>query len=47
MYSREERLKAVELFVKYNKRPVLVIRESGYPCRATLYVWYEECLVNG
>lgn len=47
MYSREEKLKAVELFVKYDKSVMATIREIGYPCRATLYAWYEEYLANG
>lgn len=47
MYSREEKLKAVELFIKYDKSPASVIRELGHPCRATLYAWYEEYLANG
>lgn len=46
MYSREEKLRAVELFIKYDKSPTAVIREIGYPCRATLYAWYEEYLAN-
>ncbi len=29
MYSREEKLKAVELFIKYDKSPALAIRELG------------------
>lgn len=33
MYSREEKLKAVELFIRYDKSPASVIREIGYPCR--------------
>lgn len=47
MYSREEKLKAVELFIKYDKSPASAIRELGYPCRATLYAWHEEYLANG
>lgn len=47
MDSREEKLKAVELFIKYDKGPASVIRELGYPCRATLYAWHEEYLANG
>lgn len=47
MYSREEKLKAVEPFIKYDKSPASAIRELGYPCRATLYAWYEEYLANG
>lgn len=47
MYSREEKLKVVEPFIKYGKSPASVIRELGHPCRATLYAWYEEYLANG
>lgn len=47
MHSREEKLKAVELFIKYDKSPASVTRELGHPCRATLYAWYEEYLANG
>lgn len=47
MHSREEKLKAVELFVKYGKSPMAVIREIGYPCRATLCAWHEEYLTSG
>ena len=47
MYSREEKLKAVELFIKYDKSPASAIRELGYPCRATLYTRHEEYLANG
>lgn len=42
MYSREEKLKAVELFIRYDKSPASVIREIGYPCRATLL-----CMARG
>ena len=31
MYSREKRLKAVELYIKYDKSAADVIRELGYP----------------
>lgn len=44
MYSREEKLRAVELFVRYDLSPASVIRELGYPARATLYAWYDEYL---
>ena len=47
MYSREEKIRAVELFVKYDLSPASVIRELGYPCRATLYAWHKEYLANG
>lgn len=47
MYSREEKVRAVELFVEYDMGPASVIRELGYPARATLYAWYDEYLENG
>lgn len=31
MYSREEKVRAAELFVKYDMSPASVIRELGYP----------------
>ncbi len=40
MYSREKRLKAVELYIKYDKSAADVIRELGYPDRHTLRSWY-------
>ena len=41
MYSREERMKAVELYIKYDKSAAAAIRELGYPDRHTLRSWYE------
>ena len=40
MYSREKRVKAVELYIKYDKSAADVIRELGYPDRHTLRSWY-------
>jgi len=31
MYSREKRMKAIELYIKYGKSTADVIRELGYP----------------
>ena len=42
MYSKAERQKAVDLYIKYGKRASAVIRESGYPDRKTLACWYNE-----
>ena len=42
MYSYEERMKAVKLFIKYDKSCMAVINELGYPCRGTLLAWYKE-----
>ena len=36
MYSREEKLRAVEPFIKYDFSPQSVIDELGYPCRGSL-----------
>ena len=47
MYSREDKLRAIELFIKYDFSPQSVINELGYPCRGSLYNWYEEYLANG
>ena len=47
MYSREEKVRAVELFVKYDMSPASVVRELGCPARATLCAWYDEYLENG
>ena len=47
MYSREDKLRAVELFIKYDLSPQSVIDELGYPCRGSLYNWYDEYLANG
>ena len=44
MYSREKRVKAVELYIKYDKSAADVIRELGYPDRHTLRSWYEMYL---
>lgn len=47
MYTREDKLKAVELFIKYDFSPQSVINELGYPCRGSLYNWHREYLANG
>lgn len=44
MYLREERMKAIELYIKYDKGAADVIHELGYPDRNTLPIWYEAYL---
>lgn len=44
MYSREERMKAIRLYIKYNESASDAIRELGYPDRKTLRVWYKNYL---
>lgn len=41
MYSREKRMRAIELYIKYEKSPADVIRELGYPDRKMLRKWYK------
>ena len=42
MYSREERTKAIKLYIKYDHCVADVIRELGYPNYNTLKKWYQE-----
>ncbi len=42
MYSREERNRAIHLYLKYDKCIADVIRELGYPNYRTLKNWYAE-----
>ena len=47
MYSKEERLKAVELLIQYDMMYSVVIRELGYPNINTLREWYREYIQDG
>jgi transposase-like protein len=42
MYSYEDRMKAVELYIKYDLSAAATIRELGYPNRKMLARWYKE-----
>lgn len=42
MYTPEEKQKAVELYIKYDCKGYLVIRELGYPDRKSLRLWYKQ-----
>lgn len=44
MYSRKERLTAMEVFIKYDRSAAAVIRELGYPSRKLLPQWHEYYL---
>jgi len=44
MYSREDRTRAVELWLKYDKSPTAVIKELGYPSIKMLQNWGKEYL---
>ena len=42
MYSYEERLRAVKLYLKYGRRLKATIRELGYPTKNSLKAWCAE-----
>ena len=44
MYSYDERKKAVELYIKFDKSASAVVRELGYPTTRMLTLWYREYL---
>lgn len=47
MYSYEERMKAVKLYIKYEHSLASVIHELGYPSSKALYKWFKEYEENG
>ena len=47
MYSYEERLRAVKLYIKYDHSLSAVIRELGYPSHQALLQWYREYITQG
>jgi putative transposase len=42
MYSYEERIRALKLYVKLGKRLGVTIRQLGYPTKNSLIGWYRE-----
>ena len=47
MYTYEQRMAAVSLYIKYGKRAMATIRNLGYPDRHMLIQWYREYEQNG
>ena len=48
MYSYEDRLKAVKLYIQYDKSYASVFRELGYPPSShSIKFWYKEFIENG
>ena len=47
MYSYEEWLRAVKLYIKYDHSLSAVIRELGYPAHQALLQWYREYITQG
>ena len=42
MYSYEDRIRAVKLYIKLGKRLMATIRQLGYPTKNALIGWYRE-----
>ena len=42
MYSHEDRLRAVQQYIKLDKRIGLTIRQLGYPTKNALKTWHRE-----
>ncbi|RCV85927.1 IS3 family transposase [Billgrantia montanilacus] len=47
MYSYEDRIRAVELYLKYGKSASAVVRELGYPSPKNLRRWYRTYVDTG
>jgi len=47
MYSHEEQLKAVKLYIKYEHSLAATIQKLGYPSPKALYNWHQEYCENG
>ncbi|MCA3091469.1 MAG: hypothetical protein ING87_15865, partial [Rhodocyclaceae bacterium] len=41
MYSCDDRLRAVQLYIKLGKRAGLTIRQLGYPTKNALKAWHQ------
>jgi len=42
MYSYKDRIRAVRLYIKLDKRTGATIRQLGYPTKNALKSWYRE-----
>jgi len=47
VYTLEERMKAVQLYLKWGRDSAAVRRELGYPCRKALRLWVKEYETTG
>lgn len=47
MYSYEDRIRAVKLYIKLGKRMSVTLRQLGYPTKISLKGWYREFQQNG
>lgn len=42
MYSYDDRLRAIQLYIKLGKRVGLTIRQLGYPTKNALKAWHQR-----
>lgn len=47
MYSYEDKMRAIELYLRYDRSAAAAINELGYPNRHTLRPWHMELAKNG
>ena len=47
MYSYEDKIRAIELYLRYDRSAAAVVNELGYPNRHTLRLWYMEFAETG
>lgn len=47
MYSYEDKMRAIELYLRYDRSAAAIINELGYPNRHTLRLWHMEFAENG
>lgn len=47
VYSYGDKMRAIELYLRYDRSAAAVINELGYPNRETLRLWYMEFAENG
>lgn len=43
-YGKEQRDRAVDLYIKYECNAANAIRELGYPSRGSLWMWHKDRL---
>jgi putative transposase len=42
MYSKQQKTRAVKLYIKYGLKATATIRELGYPSHVQLVSWYRK-----
>jgi transposase-like protein len=47
VFSYDDRMRAVLLYIKYDRRAAATVRDLGYPTTKTLKKWYREYVAQG